>query len=221
MRFGFKSFLLGAAAFLTLMCSTAAKAEIFYIEDSNDGYSVAFPDLWALTENQKPDDKLTITAPGENELATCRVRVRDDRRFLIFPPNKFADAVQKVGFSKKFWENYLGEYNDVQVDFFKDESGLGRGFASMVEASYTTAEGTIAHKRGVMFAALYRDNVYIVDCSAQTEAYQKWRPDFLGVIKSVDMKKEVHERTNGDYRDFLNDADVVIQGPNKQEVYRN
>lgn len=220
MRFVFKSFVLGAAAFLSFTVTTPAQAEIFYLEDQNDGYSLSFPDLWAQTENQKPDDKLTVTAPGENDLATCRVRVREDRRFLIYPP-KYADDVQKVGFSKKFWENYLGEYNDVKVDAFKDEAGLGRGFASMIEASYTTAEGTIAHKRGIMFAALYRDNVFVLDCSSQEDVYDKWRQEFLGVIKSVDMKKEIHEKPHGAYRDFLEDPQVIIQGPTKGEVYRN
>lgn len=220
MRSVFKSFMIGAAACLCFMGASSAQAEVFFVEDQNDGFSVTFPDTWALTENQKADDKLTVTAPGTNALASCRVRVREDRRFLIYPPTKFSDAVQKVGFSKKFWENYLGEYDDVNVEFFKDEAGVGEAFASMVEASYTTATGTIAHKRGIMFAGLYRDNVYILDCAAQEDAYAKWRPDFMGIIKSVDMRQEVHQKSHGAYRDFNSDADIVIQGPKDERIKR-
>lgn len=221
MRFIFKSLAIIAMS-VTVLASVphTTKAAAFVIEDNDDGFTVAFPDSWAKVQNQKSDDKLTIAGPGENNLASCRVRVRDDKRFMIYPSQKFADDIQKVGFSKEFWQNYLGEYDDVEIDAFRDGAGLGRGHASMIETSYTTAEGTIAKKRGMMFATLYGNRVYIVDCSSEETFYDKWRPDFLGIIKSVDFKKVDHENLNGNYRDFQDDKDVVIQNGKKQEVYR-
>ena len=162
----------------------------------------------------------TLAGPGEPDFAMCRVRVREDRRFLIYP-RKFADSIQKVGYSRDFWNKYLGEYDDVYVDDFREPTGLGKGFGSFTEATYTTAEGTIMRKRGLMFASLYHDKAYIVDCSAEESVYEKWRPAFMGVVKSVDFEKVVHELPSGNYRNFMADPQVVINGgPKKVDVYR-
>jgi hypothetical protein len=58
-------------------------------------------------------------------------------------------------------------------------------------------------KRGLMFASLYHDKAYIVDCSAEESVYEKWRPAFMGVVKSVDFEKVVHELPSGNYRNFM------------------
>lgn len=213
----FKSFLVGAA--FCSMAISSASAEIFFVEDQNDRFTVAFPDSWKKIGNQKPDDKLTVVGPGENAFANCRVRVRSDRRYVIFP-NKFGNAIQKVSFSKEFWNNYLGEYDDVSVEAFKDDAGLGRGHASVVEASYDTAEGPLVRKRGIMFASLYYDQLYIVDCSTEASVYPKWRSELLGIVKSVDFEKMQFEKSSGHYRDFQEDKPVEVAGPNELDVYK-
>lgn len=216
-----KSFLVGA-----ILCSAAfsvtsspARAEIFFVEDQDDRFSVSFPDLWKKVSNQKPDDKLTIIAPGVNDHAGCRVRVRGDRRFVIFP-DKFNDDIQKVAFSREFWDDYLGEYNDIEVEFFKDEAGLGFGHASMIDASYETTGGPIVRKRGIMFASLYHDQLYVVECSSEESLHSKWRRSFLGVIKSVDFGKVTHENKSGHYRPFMGDGPVEVQGPKSNDIYK-
>ena len=77
-------FCLTVAVLLTFSFSPA-KAEIFYIEDQDGRFSVSFPDLWRITSNMKPDDQLTVMGPGKNDLAMCRVRVREEGRFKIYP----------------------------------------------------------------------------------------------------------------------------------------
>lgn len=213
----FKSILIGAS--LCTMAASTAKAEVFFYEDQDDGYTISFPDTWATVDNQKPDDKLTIAAPGAYDYAGCRVRVREDRRFVIYP-GKFDSDVQKVAYSRDFWNTYLGEYNNIVVDSFKDGSGLGLGYASMAEASYETAEGAIVRKRGVMFASLYHDHLYVVDCSSEESVYEKWRPAFLSVVKSVDFEAVRHRDKSGFYRAFEHDAQVVIEGPKELDVYK-
>lgn len=212
-----KSFLVCVA--VLSIAPKMARAEIFYVEDQNDRFSLSFPDTWSMTGNQKPDDKLTIIAPGENNMATCRMRVREDKRYVIYP-RKFADAIQKTAYSRQFWDEYLAEFDDVSVDFFKDEAGLGRGFASMAEVSFTTADQPIAKKRGIMFATLYNDRAFIIDCSSEESVYQNFRSDFLGVVKSVDLVKTMHEDVNGHYRSFDKDEPVEVQGPKTFNVHK-
>ncbi len=189
-----------------------AKANIFFIEDQDARFTISFPDLWEKAGNQKPDDRLTMLGRGENDFAVCRVRVRSDRRFVIYP-DKFNKEIQRTSFSRDFWNDYLGDYNDVNIEFFKDDSGLSFGAASMIEASYETAQGPIVRKKGIVFASLYHDQIYIVDCSSEESLYSKWRPEFLSIIKSIEFGKVTNSRKSGYYRNFMNDPEVEVIGP--------
>jgi len=203
----------------TTTLSSPVQAESFFYEDRDESFTITFPDTWKRINNQKADDELTIAAPGVNDYATCRVRVRKDRRYVIYP-GKFDSDVQKVAYSRDFWNTYLGEYDDVVVDTFKDHSGLGRGYASMAEASYETAEGSLVRKRGVMFASLYHDRVYIADCSAEESVYHEWRPAFMSVVKSLDITAGVrHSKARGHYRPFDKDDKVEVLGRRKLDTY--
>lgn len=217
MNFFAKTTLLSAV--LAALLISPARAEVFVLEDDVNGFSLSIPDSWAKITNQKPDDKLTIAGPGANDYATCRVRVREDRRFLIYP-RIFADPVQQVAYSREFWNDYLGEYEEITVDAFKDDSGVGKAFASTAEASFMSTDGTPVRKRGIMFAGLYNDRAYIVDCSSEQTLYDKWRPVFLSIIKSVDFEKTIHEYPDGHYRNFNTDKEVTIQGPGIIDVYK-
>ncbi len=207
-----KSFLVGAVFCSIALSSSQTKANIFFVEDQDNRFTVSFPDLWKKVGNQKPDDRLTMVGQGEHDFAVCRVKVREDKRFVIYP-SKFDDEIQRTSFSRDFWNDYLGEYNAVVVNRFKDDSALSQGAASMVEASFETAEGAIVRKRGLMFASLYHDQLYIVDCSSEESLYEKWQPAFLSIIKSIKFGKVVDERKSGHYRDFMNDPAVEIRGP--------
>ncbi|MDH5722356.1 MAG: hypothetical protein OEY94_03425 [Alphaproteobacteria bacterium] len=210
---------LTAAVFMTLAFSNA-NAEIFYIEDQDGRFSVSFPDLWRITSNMKPDDQLTVVGPGENNLAVCRVRVREEGRFKIYPQTEYADEIQKLAVSRDFWDSYLGQYDNYVIEAMKDEKGVGRGYASMVEATYRTNEGVVADKHGLMFASLYGDRVYIVECSAQEKHFENWRNAFMGIVKSVDFEKAFGGEQQGHYRDFTDDDSVRIQSDDHNGVYK-
>lgn len=208
-------FLLSAATFGVLALSSVVspvKAETFYVENQTSRFSVYFPDLWSVENNQKPDDKLTMVAPGKFDFAGCRVRVREERKHVIFP-RRFDDEIQRLYYSEAFWDDYFGQYNDAKVDFFKDDAGLGIGNASMVEASFETDGAVVVRKKGMMFASQYHDKLYIVDCSAEESVYTKWRPYFLEIMRSVALGKVEQENTNGHYRVFQNDIPVDVEGP--------
>ncbi len=159
---------------------------------------------------------LTIAGPGQDDYATCRMRVKDDKRFVIYPV-RYSEEIQKIGYSKDFWFGYMGEYDDPYIDYVTDNGSMGRGFASYAEASYTTAVGPKVEKRALMFASLYNDKAYIFECSAEASTYLKWAPDFLSIVKSVDFKKSIQEMKTGHYRDFL-DERLIINGARDIDV---
>jgi hypothetical protein len=196
---------------------STARAEVFVVGNQAERFTVTFPDTWMMIHNQQPDDELTIVAPGEGEFAQCRVRVRDDRRFLVYPP-KLAANVQQVAYSKEFWFEYMNEYNDPYISSVTDLGGLGRGFASYAVTEFDTSSGPSVHKRGISFVSLYHDKAYIVDCSAEASVYDKWHNSFLSVIKSVDFGKTIHELRTGHYRDFLAGDSLQINGRRPVDV---
>ncbi len=199
---------------LCLLAAMPAKAEVYQWGNPGISLSVTFPDTWRRAANQKPDDVITIVAPSDN--ATCRLRVREDRRFVIYP-REFAAAVQRTNFSYPFWDDYAGEFSSARINQVADNQGVGRGFASSADLSFVADSGK--QMRGIAYAANYNDNTYVFECSAETNAYGNWHNMFLSVLKSVDMRSEYTQQVNGTYRDFQNDGKWKIHGVREVDTY--
>lgn len=201
---------------LSLGFHSQAQAEVFYWKDPHTNMSLTYPDRWQVRNNLRPDDVFTVYAPGENDHAACRLRVRDDNRYTIYP-EKFSHNIQHIAYSENFWRSYLAEYDDVNLTKVFDDSGLGRGVASMAEADYTIAVGPKMYKKSLMFVSFHNDQVYIVECSAEKHAYAKWYPSFLSVVKSIDFSKQINEYQGGYYRDFSGEK-IRILGKNRRDI---
>lgn len=198
------------------VCAPQAKAEIFYWQDADTKVSFTYPDRWLTTHNQRPDDIYTVMAPGLNNHAACRLRVREDKRFAIYP-EYLADSVARLNYSREFWEDYLGEYDNVSIERVYDDAGLGRGFGSFAMADYSTALGAKMDKRALMFVSLYNNKAYIFECSAEVHSYHRWHKSFLSLVKSVNFRKEINEAKNGYYRNFY-EGSLRIQGAKEFDV---
>lgn len=181
-----------------------ARADIFIWQDAKTGLSASFPDTWGIVNVLDADDILRIAAPSKTDEAECRIRVRSDRRFVIYPP-RYDASIQKVAYDRAFWTDFLDqEYTEPAIETFHEAGGLGRGYGSSVVASFTVqGRESDSAKRGVAFVALYRDRAYIAECSALRGAYGKWDPVFRDIVKSIDFRKQVHELPTGHYRNFL------------------
>jgi hypothetical protein len=213
-------YVLAAAITGLLLLSSAipARADYFVWRDANTGMTISYPDTWRVVSNEQPDDMLTIMAPSGNDYAECRVRIRDDMRWAIFPP-RYGSDIQQVDYSGAFWDKYLHDFTDPQIYNMKDEAGFGRGPASIAEAGYWAAvPGPMMQKESLLFASLYNNHVYILDCSAQAQAYPKWKMDFLGIAKSADFVKANHELFNGYYRNFMEDERQRFQNPDGETL---
>lgn len=186
------------------------QADIFVYEHPEIGVSASYPDTWRRVINQKPDTVLTVMAPGHGDFATCKIRVREDGRFQIYP-HRYNDEIQRLHFSRDFLADYLSVYNDTRIHNFRDTGGLGRGYAGYAEVSYTPDTAPFLRKRGFVFAGFYADKVYIADCAADAERFKLWARPFLRFIKSIDFQKVDHELVTGHYRLFLHDQRLNIR----------
>jgi hypothetical protein len=208
--------LIGVFAF-----SGAARADYFVWQDPKSGISLSYPDTWAMVSQRQPDEVFAIIAPSNgDDDAVCRVKVRDDRRFMIYPPH-LGREVQTISYNREFWDEYLGEYDNVEVYGTHEQAGLGKGFGSFVVAGYDAALfSDYGKRRGIASASLYFDKAYIVDCSSRAEVFHQWQPLFLSIMGSVDFKKTHDELWSGDYRNFFSDPRMEFQWPGTAAVNR-
>ena len=201
-----------------LMFALPARADVVVAHDDVHGFTMAYPDTWARVSNQQPDDELTIYAPANGDNAFCRMRVRDDARYRIYPA-RFGHAIQRDAVSYNFWNDYLSEFFAARAIKIKDDAGLGRGFASFAEVSFVGDNWPREHRRGVMFASLYGNRMYIAECSSAANAFSNWHEIFMGIIKSIDFEKTVFEVPSGNYRDFLQDPTLFIANEKAVDLY--
>jgi hypothetical protein len=193
-----------------LLAPTSAHADYFLWKDPASGLTISFPDTWKVQSSRKSDEVLTVMAPSDNDQPVCKVKVRDDRRYVIFPP-EYGRDVQEVAVSVPFWKQYLGEYDGYNLARVYDGAGFGRWHASYALASYKAHLGTVNQtRRALMFASLYNDKLYILECSTLNAAYEDWAMMFQSIVKSVDFKKAYHEFPIGEYANFLKGADLYF-----------
>lgn len=205
-------------SFIILAMPAPAQADYVLLQDPDTGLSFSYPDTWKIVNNRQPDDIITIMAPSGRAHAACRVRANVDRRYMVYPP-RFSGDVQQVAYSEEFWHRYLAEYNNPTIYNLRDESGLGRGYSGFAEAGYWSAvPGPLMPRRAVMFASLYNGVAYVTECSAHADAFAEWYPQFMGIVKSVDFPKQLHEVPHGDYRNFMRDRRILFSHPKHNAV---
>lgn len=204
--------------FVLVVSVLPARADYFVWEDAKTGLSLSFPDSWDMTSNADPDDVITLMAPSDRGYASCRVRARDEGRYLIYPP-RLSGALRDEVLNLDFWKSYLAEYDHIRIYDHYQDAGLGRGYASMVTATYNSAvPGPDMRRKALIFASLYHDKLFIFECSVKTAYYKDWAATFLSIAKSVDFKKTHHELWSGNYYNFIDHNKVAIPSAKRNHV---
>jgi hypothetical protein len=189
-----------------------ARADFYVYADEDHGITASFPDSWKIINNQKPDDVFTVSASGAEDFAQCRVRAREEGRFKIYP-KRFDDEIVRSEFDEEFWRKYLAEYDGVQLFGYQENTGLGRGHASIAEARFYVP-GTGTPKLGMFSVSFYNNTAYIAECSSAEPAYKARRNSFQSFMKSIDFKKVPHELTGGEYEYYnSNKPSIRVRGP--------
>ncbi len=183
----------------TIVPIRTAHADYFVWQDPKTGARLTYPDTWRMINNQKPDDLVTLLGPSATERPLCRLRARHDGRFTGYPTH-FSSDIQHLAYSTEFWNDYTGEYDNVTIHDIKDDSGIGKAFASLTVFGFTDAIAKTGQLRtGQVFAGIYFDTAYIFDCSSTAHAFQTWQPEFMSIAKSVNMRAITTASPNGYY----------------------
>lgn len=196
---------------LAVIAAPAARADYFVWRDDVSGMSFSFPDTWKIVSSADQDDIVTVMAPSGRAHAACRVRVRDDGRYLIYP-QRYSSDIQKIDFSTAFWEQFLGEYDRPVIRESYDTGGLGRAYAGYAVATYESAvQGPYMNREALMFAGLYNGDLFIMECSAHQDAFNEWKGLFLSIADSIDFRPAHHQLLNGNYRNFMADPRIEFR----------
>lgn len=195
-----------------------ARSEYFTWQDPQSGVTLSYPDTWIIANNQKPDDRLTIQAPGVHDYASCRLRMREERRAEIYP-YQFDSNVQHLYVGFPFWQSYVDEYAGASLDQVLYDRSMLNTIASSADFTFISSAGPKALMRGFAFAGLEDNQLYIFECSAEMDAYDRWYPIFRTVLKSLHKSLWDSLTVNGGYRDFQNDSPVIVRGKNILESY--
>lgn len=179
------------------------KADVFVWEDPKSGLTVSVPDTWDIVHSSHPDTVVTFQSSNKKEDAKCEISLVKDLRFTIYP-HRYEDEIQILNFGKKYWIEYLYDrYDTIRGLAVKNSIGIGRGYAGMAEAQYVTAGAEPSIRHAIGFVSHYYDDVYTLECSTLSGAFNRWRSIFMSVAGSVDFKKKYHENLGGNYRNFL------------------
>lgn len=226
-----KQVLMGTIAFSTLFCTVPdARADYVVWQDAENGALLSYPDTWKMMNNQQPDDVITLSLPSGDDRASCRVRAREDRRFVIYP-NRYRDEVRDLNFTQDFWKDYTASYDNVSMIRQQNEAGLGQGFASMTLISFTTPPSDVPagaavvdgqpyseSRAGLMAVTNYGDKVYVAECASTSASYPKYHTSFLSFFKTIYFKPAYSVTKVGYYRNFLKDwGEINVPLPHNGE----
>lgn len=198
--------------------SLSSQASVFVWKDHVSGTSFTFPDHWKLVHTQKADVIAEVVAPHQNEFVSCRMRMRDDKRFVIFPHSYDAN-IQRRFVSTDFWKDYVSEFDGTAIHRIRDDAGLSEGFASRADFTFITDRGPRVLKRGFAHASLYDGHLYAFECSAEYDAYEKWYPVFQSILKSVSFGQRHPMQKYGYYENFYGDPKIQIHNKRPIDLY--
>lgn len=226
----FKLSLMLTLAVFGILFGGQARADYIVWQDAENGARLSYPDTWKMMNNQQPDDVITLSLPSGDNRAQCRVRAREDRRFLIYP-NRYREAVRDLNFTQDFWKDYTASYDNVNMIRQQNEAGLGQGFASMTLISFTTPPTDIPagapvvegqsyseSRAGLMAVTNYGDKVYVAECTSTSASYPKYHSLFLSFFKTIYFKPAYSVTKVGYYRNFLKDwGEINVPLPHNGE----
>ena len=198
-------------AFPLCFSSGAAKADVFVWQNPDKGVSVSFPDRWAVMSNLNSEEILRIAGPvkvGAVEHPQCRIRVQDDNRFKMHPVSHAGD-IQAAVFGRDYWDEYVLGFKDAQINGFADGGSLGRGYASYADITFDSYEHPKMIRRGIAFVSFYNSQAHVIECSVERDAYMKWVPVFMNIVKSVDFDPVSMPFKHGAYRDFYEGRSII------------
>ncbi|PCH99390.1 MAG: hypothetical protein COB76_05840 [Alphaproteobacteria bacterium] len=211
-------------ALFLLLIAMPVRAEVFVWTDSKYDITVAFPDNW-MRQTQTPDDlRLYVLAPQGQDHAACRVFANKDGRFLYVPAkaqHKVAAFVQDTKAAQQFLDGRL-EYDDVRLVGYQNIGGLGKGAATVAVAQYIKDwNGQKIQMQSIQFGGYMNGLETIFHCEAMQQAFGRWHPVFMNMVKSFDFPAQYASHKQGYYRDFTADGYVFFPAGFRQGIKKD
>lgn len=205
---------IGFIVFLTVIAmmgawgqSNSTRADVVVWQDPDFNYSLSYPDRWSSFFHRETPTRHAMHTRHSDE-GSCVVLAEKDGRYLIYNADELPTMVLR-DINETFWQKYLPFMNvydrrPLQFEIKTIRNGsLAQGFARFVTAQYQTDKGDTI--KGIYFATLYSDMIFVIGCQSKAAAFGKILPTFMGVIDSVRFENKYRPFPSNYYRDFLAD----------------
>lgn len=200
--------------FLVLFSVAPVKADVFVWSDPKFDLTMSFPDDWMRQRQMADNMRLHVLAPQGADMAACRVFASDDGRFLYIPARGQMDVAQKLQDQKtlvSLIRDRLDNNKNVQLIGYQSIAGLGKGPATMALAQYTkTWNGKDYQMQSMQFGGYMNGLETVVHCESLAQAWGRWSPIFLNMVKSFDFPAQYGPKDTGHYRDFVADGFIYL-----------
>lgn len=212
------------AFLLLVVTSMPVRAEVDVWTDPEFKISVAIPDNW-MRQAQTPDDmRLYVLAPQGADLASCRVFASKDGRYMYVPPqaqHQVAAELQNAKTLQNFLDARLG-YDNVRLTGYQPIGGLGKGPATVAIATYTKHwNGKDYAMQSIQFGGYMNGLETMFQCEALEQAWGRWNPIFMNMVKSFDFPAQYGSHKQGYYRDFMADGYVYFPAGFQQGIKKD
>jgi len=210
-------------ALILLLFPVSTKAEVFVWTDPKLGIVMSFPDNW-MRQTQTPDDlRLHVLAPQGLDHAACRVFASEDGKYLYVPPrgqHQVAAQEQDAAILQSLLADRMG-YTNVRLTGYQDLAGLGKGPATAAVSTYTkTLNGREYAMQSIQFGGYYGGLKSVFHCEALEQAWGRWSPLFMNMVKSFTFPARYASHPQGYYRDFTADGHIFLPSGMRQGTAR-
>jgi hypothetical protein len=215
------SYLKSITSFVSLICfllfltTSSAKADVFVWKDPEFNIDLVYPDDWRVQFNAHPDLKLHILAPQGRDFAACKVNVKRDARYKVYPI-KYTTRINSIVFNAENIREHFVEEDYPSVIARNDFAAIGKADAVYAEVRYVgRQQGVSVPMQALVFATLYGDMNFVFECEAAAQNWAYWKPIFMNIAKSVDFPLAQDMLPHGRYpHDFLNEGDILLSTDN-------
>lgn len=194
-----------------------AKAEVFVWQDAEFAVQFVYPDDWRPQFNPHPDVKLHVLAPQGRDFAACKISLKKDMRYVMYP-SRYTTRINSIVFDVNGIKEHFVERDNVSVIYRNDFSAIGKADAVYADIRYVGRQnGVPVPMQVMMFATLFGDMNFVFECEAAAQNWVYWRPIFINMAQSVDFPISDQPMPYRQYQyDFVNEGDILLSTDNAQ-----
>ena len=101
---------------VSVLVGGTASADTYVYHDPDYDFSASFADTWRKQTPDTATTRLRVSPVTGVDMVSCRVKVEDDGRALIYPERYMDEAVPLI-LNEEYWDRELGQFENSRLIF--------------------------------------------------------------------------------------------------------